>query len=498
MDPSVCQCCFEMFSEKSSGKKISCGCEFSICCKCMKTYLLDSTSDPDCMSCHRSLDRSFLCDSVGTGWVNGAYKKHQSKVLLDKEMARMASAQPAAKRHLDIAAKDIELKKIKQEQYQLHLKMRGVEREKWDLKSRTPLVKKQFIQKCGVDGCLGSLSTAWKCGLCDTFSCSECHAVKGPDRDTPHTCNPDDIASVAEINKSTRGCPSCGTSIYKIAGCDQMFCTIPSCETAFSFRTGRKETGIIHNPHFFEAQRAGLLAGEGNARAPGDRMCGGIPAASLIERLIEKACGPPGASRWTKEELHEINAKIVQDNRKNNTFNAVVDWRSYKHEWSQKVMDTVQGSAHFSADIVDPLRARVAGATNNEDLRVEFLLKYIDEKQLKSNLARRDKKRQQDQAVLHIMELFSTVLQEELRTIARDTTRQVRRVDETYGGFERWCTPVKFDDVTAEEVKHDMDAALVKIERVRTYCNAQLVKIAQDFKVKAKVIPENPSNMMYV
>ena len=113
MDPPECQCCFEMFSEKSCMKKISCGCEFSICGKCMKTYLLDSTSDPDCMSCHRSLDRSFLCDSVGSGWVNGAYKKHQSKVLLDKEMARLASAQPAAKRTLDIIAKDKEISDLK-------------------------------------------------------------------------------------------------------------------------------------------------------------------------------------------------------------------------------------------------------------------------------------------------------------------------------------------------------------------------------------------------
>ena len=473
MDPSECQCCFEMFSEKGGGRKISCGCEFSICSKCMKTYLLDSTSDPDCMSCHRSLDRSFLCDSVGSGWVNGAYKKHQSKVLLDKEMARMASAQPAAKRHLDIAAKDIELKKIKQEQYQLHLKMRGVEREKWDLKSRTPLVKKQFIQKCGVEGCLGSLSTAWKCGLCDTFSCSECHAVKGLDRDTPHTCNPDDIASVAEIKKSTRGCPSCGTSIYKIAGCDQMFCTIPGCETAFSFRTGRKETGIIHNPHFFEAQRAGLLAGEGNARAPGDRMCGGIPNVNLIELLVEKA--------YEGEKGHQLG-------------------EAFKNKLSRKIMMTVRGSAHFSGVIIDPLRARLAAATDNEDLRVEFLLKLIDEKKLKSTLARRDKKRQQDQAVLHIMELFSTVLQEELRTIARGSPSLVwhRHADGRINYTPYPHLPKKFDDVAAEEIKHDMESSLVKIERVRTYCNEQLLKIASDFKVMARVIPEDPSTLMRV
>ena len=490
MDTPECQCCFEMFSEKGCMKKISCGCEFSICGKCMKKYLLDSTSDPDCMSCHQSLDHSFLCDSVGTGWVNGAYKKHQSKVLLDKEMARMASAQPAAKRALDIIAKDKEIQSIKQQIRIMQNNYRTAKNDLWDLKSRTPPVKKQFIQKCGVEGCLGSLSTAWKCGLCDTFSCSECHAVKGPARDTPHTCNTDDIASVAEINKSTRGCPSCGTSIYKIAGCDQMFCTIPGCETAFSFRTGHKETGIIHNPHFFEAQRAGLLAGEGNARAPGDRMCGGIPNERLIERLIEKACGPPGASHYTREERGRMNILITSDNIANGTKNPLVSCQNFRYTWADKVMWTVQGSAHFSAVIVDPLRARVAGATDNEDLRVQFLIKHIGEKKLKSDLARRDKKRQQDQAVLHIMELFSTVLQEELRTIARDTTRLAR--EPVHHNF---VIPAKFDDVTADEVKRDMDASLVKIAGVRTYCNAQLVKIAQDFKVKANVIPERPSTM---
>jgi hypothetical protein len=502
MTEECCECCCEDFSAVLRDRTpVPCGCGFSVCVCCTKTYLLGSTSDPDCMSCHRAVERSFLCDYVGSGWVNGAYKKYQSKVMFDKEMARMASAQPAAKRHLDIAAKDIEILGIKQQIRVMQMKYHAAQSEKWNLKSKTPLVKKQFMQKCGVDGCLGSLSTAWKCGLCDTFSCSSCHAVKGLDRDAPHTCNTDDIASVAEIKKSTRNCPSCSTSIFKIAGCDQMFCTVPGCETPFSFHTGRKETGIIHNPHFFEAQRAGLLAGEGVARAPGDRLCGGIPGVNLIIHLIEKACGPPGTSRWTKSDVEE---KLKKQQEAialgDGEWQDMPEPGAFKHEWSRQIMTTVRGSAHFSAVIVDPLRARLAAATDNEDLRVEFLLKRMDEKKLKSTLARRDKKRQQDQAVLHIMELFSTVLQEELRTIARDTTTLVYQRNRD-GGINYNKPPLlhdKFDDVAAEELKHDMESALVKIERVRTYCNEQLLKIAGDFKVMARVIPEDPSTLMRV
>ena len=125
----------------------------------------------------------------------------------------------------------------------------------------------RFIRACPADNCRGFLSPQWKCGLCDLATCSECLTVlpKG----SAHACNPDVLASAKMMAKDTKPCPKCASSIFKIDGCDQMWCTM--CKTAFSWKTGEIETRVIHNPHFFEYQRKNNA---GMARNIGDMPCG--------------------------------------------------------------------------------------------------------------------------------------------------------------------------------------------------------------------------------
>lgn len=67
-----------------------------------------------------------------------------------------------------------------------------------------------------------------------------------------HECKEEDIESIKEIRAHTRQCPNCKTRIYRIAGCDTMWCV--QCHTGFNWRTGLVITNTrdLHNPHYIE------------------------------------------------------------------------------------------------------------------------------------------------------------------------------------------------------------------------------------------------------
>lgn len=122
--------------------------------------------------------------------------------------------------------------------------------------------RRAFIKKCPADSCAGFLSTRYKCGICELQVCKDCEMPEGGE---DHVCDPTIVESVKMLRKEARPCPKCAARISKIDGCDQMWCT--QCKTAFSWTTGKIETAIIHNPHYFQWMRENSRAIPANPMA---------------------------------------------------------------------------------------------------------------------------------------------------------------------------------------------------------------------------------------
>ena len=408
----TCVVCCESFN-KSNRARVKCPfCEFDVCTTCSERYLCDTAEDAHCMNCRKGWTRETLVDNFTQKFVSRTYKERRENLLFEREKSLMPATQPYVEIQKEIRSLQPHINKIDaqivienekyhkignqslsllaveyglatefrasivrhklvneqqkvitllrldrdhltwvQDALKSHLEGNQVERE-----------RRQFVRACPFQDCKGFLSTAWKCGMCENWACSECHEVKGPNKDSEHTCNPDNVATAQLLAKDSRNCPKCASLIFKINGCDQMYCT--QCHTAFSWRTGRVETGQIHNPHYYEyARMRGTLA-----RNPGDVPCGGFPDYYAIRGL-----------------LRHIAANTVP-------YAVILNaHRAWGHmEWF----------AHRY--IVD--------ANDNRDLRISLMIGDLPEDEFKRKIQQREKARQRKTDIRQVIEMLRAVL----------------------------------------------------------------------------------------
>jgi hypothetical protein len=281
-----CRICFDTYN-KSTRARVTCqSCGFEACRQCHSTFILDASNTlPNCMECHKEFQREFLVDSFTLKFVSKDWKEHRERIMLQKERALLPTRQPVAemvKRKNDL---NTECNAILEQMNVLRAQhyARSTEKNRLEHRIRVgpaadaalPAAQREhvaFVRPCPntAANCRGFLSTQWKCNLCSMWTCKDCHEMKGDAQDTPHVCNADNLASAKLIDAETRACPKCGARVYKISGCNQMFCTACN-DCAFDWVTGRVET-VIHNPHYYEFQRQ--LNGGQAPRVPGDILCG--------------------------------------------------------------------------------------------------------------------------------------------------------------------------------------------------------------------------------
>lgn len=340
-----CGICLDSYNA-STRKQVTCiGCKYAACQKCVQTYLLGSTQDPHCMNCREMWDKDFMADAFTKKFINDEYKKHRENVLLEREKSMLVATMPQVENEKRLRVLNAKLKALKEKQIELKKLLAEtkhniniVSSDIWDIKypermhrrggAREQPEQPKYIRGCPAPNCRGFLNTDWTCEVCLVHVCSDCHEIKKKpkeDEQVEHTCDPNNVETAKAIMKETRPCPVCAARIFKIDGCDQMWCT--SCHTAFSWRTGAIEQNMIHNPHYFEYMRRN---GGGNMpRADGDIQCGGFPTANTMMRVFKRLNAPDKTDKlfYILRELLHIHAVVLPSFQIYNARDQNVDLR---------------------------------------------------------------------------------------------------------------------------------------------------------------------------
>ena len=412
-EKTSCPVCMDAFTPVIRQPIVCSYCPHAVCRQCTSHYLLTSLNDPHCMSCKREWNREFIDTKLTQTYRKGPLKLHRRKVLMDRERGRLPAMQVFVQATATIQTNSQKIlalrgerKRLKQERNRIQVahaeegfqalseRLHPITQELIDKKLEIRTLERglnsarailtghekpearQFIMKCPAEECRGFLSSAWKCGTCEKFFCSECHAQKAGQRDEAHVCNEDAKATAAMIRQETKPCPKCGIRISKIDGCDQMWCT--ECHTTFSWNTGQILLNtVVHNPHYYEYLRK--TNGGNIPREAGDVPCGGLPQAYQFTRIIYDI---PQANMEHKNMVNTIHRCL----------NDLLYWRLPQF----------------------PLRQN---ANVNRDIDIDYLMKKLSEEEWGTKLEQAETRFERKKEIGLILQTFLHIGSEKLTTL---------------------------------------------------------------------------------
>jgi len=427
----ICGICVEPFN-KSTRQPINCPyCIFEACKICCETYILNETT-VKCMNpeCSKPWNRKQIRERFTLVFINGTLREHYEKVLFDKERALLPATQPIVEAKIEAKNIQKQMDKIYKQMGQLRIEADELARKKSAILNRkSKALPRAFIRACPADDCRGFLSSQWKCGICEKWTCPECHIVKGYTRDADHTCNPDDVATAKLLASDTKPCPKCATGIFKIDGCDQMWCT--QCHTAFSWRTGTIENNI-HNPHYYEwARRNG-----GVHRNPQDVPCG----------------------RNLDHYLYD-------------TFSRMIRGYYSKTPNFTTILSRIDKTIRWGIHMLNVERPRPLDYQNrNENLRVGYLMNEITEEEMRDILQRDDKRHHRNQELSDVYTLL-------VNTVTDILYRFLDQLEKTKTDYLNLTNPID-------------NAIFAEIDHIVEYANECLLDISHTYS-SAKYVVEN-------
>lgn len=433
----TCNICCDNFNKSTRTKVVCPYCNFETCRSCCETYMLNETI-PKCMNpdCGKEWSRNFLRKTFTNVFLNSKYKKHVEEILFSKEKSLMPATQyivedKIRRRNIKNECDEIEkqINELRQQQIEL---WNNYNAERYSADNKTN-ERREFVRQCPANECRGFLSLQWKCGICEQWTCPDCHEVKGLKRDCEHTCDPNSVETAKLLAKDSRGCPKCQSLIFKIDGCDQMWCT--QCHTAFSWKTGNIESNI-HNPHYYEwLRKNGSIS-----RNLGDIECGREINHNTWD-LLENAVKKHSKLFKLKYERNFMNRHIKEIKGNNIEFDQYITF----------IQNIIRKCIHNR--YMEISRFENNYLLINQELRIKYLENLLTEDEFKQQIQRNDKKEKKNREIQQAFALSFTVLTDIIY-------RLINHLNE------------------CESNKYNLIDYLHEISELRNYCNSILKDIA--------------------
>jgi hypothetical protein len=447
---------------------LKCQCGSTYCFKCVKESLLSTNHDPCCpnVECRREWDREFQYEHLGAKFVNGEYRQYRKQYLLERQMSMMPDTlmeierrKLQAKQELNMRIYNMRIRKLREKQVMLNNSVTDFNMLDIGTTASNKLIDKIILLKseiktlqtkidagipsitiehtvetsnplvcpCPRSDCRGFIiKRTHKCGICETKICRHCREPA----EAEHKCDPETVETIKLLKQDTKSCPKCATQIFKVDGCDQMWC--PQCKVAFSWKTGKIEKGHIHNPHYYQYMRA---TGQHIERNPLDVPAGECHADPFhlmmhqFQRLI----------------------RMFDDNYILHLYRMYQDMYEHKIIYNQKI---------------EELR-------DTTEIRIQYLENKISKSDMANVLMRRDNMIEKKKVIYDLIDVVCTVMTDTFLLQTKDIDLRI---------------PDALQVLHTKIQEHRQ-----QLFNILDYANEQLEKCSKNYQMKCPVFTNEPS-----
>lgn len=410
-----CNICCDLYN-RSTKSIVICrfdDCKYEACKECVRTYLINTTAEPHCMKCRKKWDLEYLKSNLNASFMHTDYREHRKNILLDSAISKMSEHYPNAIIYNNQKKAEKEIRKKMKQIDELQNQISGVYREISAIRNDPALKlkdgveeRRKFVMPCQSEGCRGMLSTAYKCDLCEKYTCSKCFISITGNKDE-HVCVQADIDTAEELKRNTKPCPQCGTRISKIDGCDQMWCV--ECKTAFSWNRGTVETGNIHNPHFFQWMRTnGGQIGDGgggcnrnNHREGFNRIIDNINTLSRMDAVFNNFVY--NINQYGEKTLNAIEVQLYNDLNSKEEFKFYTSRTLTADEYFHNYYRFLN---HLENVDLRNIQRSIEDRDGDNMLFYKYILNECEKEELGDFLIRRDISNVKDSSLRDILDAF--------------------------------------------------------------------------------------------